>query len=59
MTSQKICPHDDDHRVYPSGTRIRSQLREGTRPSKKMMRPEVADYIMAQDQPFITREGER
>jgi sulfate adenylyltransferase len=54
MTSRKICPHDDDRRIHPSGTRIRQELHEGRHPSEKMMRPEVADYIMTQDRPFVT-----
>lgn len=54
MTSRKICPHDDEDRVYPSGTDIREDIRDGRRPSEKVMRPEVADYVMAQDEPFVT-----
>jgi sulfate adenylyltransferase len=54
MVSEKICPHDDDSRVHPSGTRIRELLRGGDRPSPKMMRPEVADYITDRRTPFVT-----
>lgn len=54
MTSMKICPHGDDHRVYPSGSKIRKLIREDERPSEKMMRPEVADYLMNRDNPFVT-----
>jgi sulfate adenylyltransferase len=54
MTSRKICPHDDEQRVYPSGTKIRKTLRNGQSPSDKMMRPEVAAYIVEQEDPFVT-----
>lgn len=56
MTSRKICPHGDEDRVYPNGTDIREDIRDGQRPSEKVMRPEVADYVMAQDEPFVTEE---
>lgn len=60
MTSEKICPHDQSEQVHPSGSEIRSTIQRGERPSEKMMRPEVASYIMAQDDPFVTTavEGE-
>lgn len=55
MTSEKICPHGDDQQVHPSGTRIRSLIRSGTKPSKKIMRPEVAEYIMSMDNTFVNQ----
>jgi len=54
MTSRKICPHDDNHREYPSGTKIRRKIRGGDAPSEKVMRPEVAKYIMSNSEPFVT-----
>jgi len=53
MTSEKICPHDDEHQIHPSGTKIRNMIQSGTEPSEKIMRPEVAKYIMEADEPFI------
>ncbi|MBO4248887.1 sulfate adenylyltransferase [Halomicrobium sp. IBSBa] len=58
MTSEKVCPHDDAERVYPSGTKIRSLLREGKQPSEKMIRPEVANTIADFSDPFITGTDE-
>lgn len=53
MASEKICPHDDEDRVYPSGSDIRASIRGGSRPSEKVMRPEVANFIIETDQPFL------
>lgn len=53
MASEKICPHEDEKRVYPSGSRIRKQVRKGNKPSPKIMRPEVANYIIENGQPFV------
>lgn len=54
MTSENICPHDDINRVYPSGTKIREQIDSEQSPSEKLMRPEVASYIMNTNSPFVT-----
>ncbi|MDG5775381.1 sulfate adenylyltransferase [Haloarculaceae archaeon H-GB2-1] len=54
MVSEKICPHGDDERIYPSGTEIREAIRNEERPSEKMMRPEIATLIMNTDEPFVT-----
>ncbi|MFB6187207.1 MAG: sulfate adenylyltransferase [Halobacteriaceae archaeon] len=53
MASEKICPHSDEKRVYPSGTKIRNMIQSGSRPSEKIMRPEVTECIMSADTPFI------
>lgn len=53
MTSEKICPHDEDDQIHPSGTRIRNMIQSGSEPSQKIMRPEVARYVMEADNPFI------
>jgi sulfate adenylyltransferase len=55
MVSEKICPHDDDRQVHPSGTRIRGLIEAGDQPSEKMMRPEVATYLLESDSPFVER----
>jgi sulfate adenylyltransferase len=56
MASETICPHEDTNRVYPSGTEIRRQIDAGQSPSKKLMRPEVASYVMNTDMPFVTEQ---
>lgn len=61
MTSENICPHNKSEQVHPSGSKIRSLIQSDETPSEKMMRPEVASYIMDQEKPFVTAtapEGE-
>jgi sulfate adenylyltransferase len=53
MCSDKICPHGDDERTYPSGTKIRELVQMGEKPSMKMMRPEIANYILEAETPFV------
>jgi len=53
MGSRRTCPHADDERVYPSGSRIRGLLDEGESPSEKMMRPEIASFIIEAGAPFV------
>lgn len=57
MTSEKVCPHEDERRVYPSGTKIRELIQQGETPSDKMMREEVANAIMNLEEPFVTEEA--
>lgn len=54
MSSEKICPHGDDARVYPSGTKIRNMITSGEKPSSKIIREEVANYIIEQDEPVVS-----
>jgi sulfate adenylyltransferase len=54
MTSEKVCPHGDKDRVYPSGSRIRDLIQGGDRPSTELMRPEVAEFILDADEGFVT-----
>jgi sulfate adenylyltransferase len=53
MTSEKVCPHGDDSRIYPSGSKIREMIRSDEEPSEKIMRPEVANFIIETDEPFV------
>lgn len=53
MASEKVCPHGDQHRVYPSGTEIRETFKSGNHPSEKVMRPEVAQKISDADSKFV------
>ncbi len=51
--SETICPHDDEERVTPSGTKIRTMLADGETPPDKMMRPEVAETITNFEKPLV------
>lgn len=54
MVSDHTCPHGDEERLAPSGTKIRGMIKEGKQPPEELMRPEVANKIMSFEQPFIT-----
>lgn len=53
VVSEKICPHDSEDRVEPSGTKIRGLLDDGELPDEKLMRPEVAEKILRMDDVFV------
>jgi sulfate adenylyltransferase len=53
MASEKICPHSDEARQYPSGSRIRKMIRRGDSPPPEIMRSEVTNHILSLDQPFV------
>jgi len=59
MCSSKTCCHDEKTRVNPSGSRIRKLIRDGERPSDKLMRPEVADFTLKTDSPFVPGGGDQ
>jgi len=53
--NEKICPHQDDDDVIInfSGSKIRNLLKEGKSPDAYLMRPEIADIILKEKQPFV------
>lgn len=59
MTSEKLCPHDESVQVHPSGTQIRNTVKEDEHPSDKMMRSEVASYLMDESSPFVQSDDEQ
>jgi sulfate adenylyltransferase len=58
MASEKTCCHDDSVRINPSGSHIRKLISNGETPSSKLMRKEVAEFVVNTDTPFIVAEPE-
>jgi sulfate adenylyltransferase len=52
VVNEKICPHEAADHIQFSGTRIRDLLVKGECPPAELMRPEVAEVIMAFKDPF-------
>jgi len=53
IVSEKICPHDSDHHLEPSGTKLREMLSDGKNPPSELMRPEVAETVLTLDEVFM------
>ena len=46
VVSSKTCPHGPEHKVAPSGTKVREMLKAGQRPPNEFSRPEIADILI-------------
>ncbi len=55
IVSEKICPHDSDHHLEPSGTKLRNMLSNGEKPPAELMRPEVAETVLTLGDVFVTQ----
>jgi len=46
VVSSKTCPHGPEHKIAPSGTKVRELLKAGQRPPNEFSRPEIADILI-------------
>jgi len=53
VVNEKICPHGQEDQLGFSGTRMRELIVGGEVPPPEMMRPEVAEVLLAIENPFV------
>lgn len=53
VVNERICPHEEVHRVTFSGTRLRDLILKGETPPNEFMRPEVFESIRIFPNPFV------
>jgi len=53
VVSEKVCPHPEEERIEPSGTKLRGMLSSTEEPSPKLMRPEVTETVLRLDDVFV------
>jgi sulfate adenylyltransferase len=53
IVSEKICPHDTDQHLEPSGTKLRGMLANGVSPPSELMRSEVTETVLTLDDIFV------
>jgi len=54
VANDKTCPHGEDQHTSFSGTAIRKLLVAGRRPTREIMRPEIADLVLEEENPFVS-----
>ena len=52
-TTPKACPHGNEDKEQISGTALREMIQNGNAPSQFILRPEVAEVILAHPKPFV------
>jgi len=53
LASERTCPHDSSYHIKFSGTKIRELLKTKEQPPEEIMRPEVFDAIVQEENPFV------
>lgn len=53
LASERTCPHDEKYHIKFSGTKIRELVQEKKRPPQEIMRPEVFEAIVREENPFV------
>jgi len=56
VANEKTCPHDPEHHVQFSGTRLRQALEGGDPASARLIRPEVAEVVARYPDPLVSAE---
>ncbi|MGD1835537.1 MAG: sulfate adenylyltransferase [Nitrososphaeraceae archaeon] len=51
--NERNCPHDKQFREELSGTRMRKMVSSGEVPGKHLLRPEIAEIILSNKNPFV------